>query len=113
MPTRVVNIFAESFDVYVGRRGKGQDGYFGNYVSTKADGPAGLDEYRKWFLAEVERNPTFRRRVLELRGKTLGCFCKPAPKARAGLPLEEDRRRWPCHGDVLATWLDAQPGGGS
>lgn len=30
MRTVVVNINKESFDVYIGRAGRGQDGYFGN-----------------------------------------------------------------------------------
>lgn len=28
--TKVVNIFHEKCDVYIGRKGKGEDGYFGN-----------------------------------------------------------------------------------
>ena len=42
--TRVVNIRKEAYDVYIGRAGKGQDGYFGNpfrlcllYTSDAAD----------------------------------------------------------------------------
>ena len=30
MQTVVVNIYKEQFDVYIGRAGRGQDGYFGN-----------------------------------------------------------------------------------
>ncbi|WNZ62248.1 DUF4326 domain-containing protein [Myxococcus sp. MxC21-1] len=31
--------------------------------------------------------------MLTLRGKRLGCWCKPGP----------------CHADILAEWVDAQP----
>jgi len=30
MKTVVVNIYQEQFDVYIGRAGRGEDGYFGN-----------------------------------------------------------------------------------
>ena len=35
--TRVVNIRKEAYDVYIGRAGKGQDGYFGNPFRLKQD----------------------------------------------------------------------------
>jgi hypothetical protein len=85
--TRVVNLRAEPFDVYVGRAGKGQDGYFGN--PHKRD--EGLGSFRSYFLTRLARDAEFKRRVEELRGKVLGCFCKPGP----------------CHGDVIVEWLDA------
>lgn len=93
--TTVVNIKSgESYDVYIGRAGHGEDGYFGNpfRLTTDASRASVLEQYRIWFLQRVATDREFRRRVLELRGKTLGCFCKP----RA------------CHGDVIAAWVDAQ-----
>lgn len=30
METRVVNIYKEKYDVYIGRAGRGENGYFGN-----------------------------------------------------------------------------------
>ncbi len=33
--TRVVNIRKKAYDVYIGRAGKGQDGYFGNPFRLK------------------------------------------------------------------------------
>lgn len=38
----------------------------------------------------------YRRRVHELQGKTLGCFCKPHP----------------CHGDIIKEYLDRMAGRG-
>lgn len=75
--------------VYIGREGHGFDGYFGNPVTigTRATKIAG---FRDYFLRRVERDLAFRARVEALRGKILLCFCKPMP----------------CHGDVIAEWLD-------
>lgn len=92
--TRVVNIRREPFDVYIGRAGKGQDGYFGNPFRLTQEDQRGatIVRYRAWFLDRIQKDPLFKRRILELKGKTLGCFCKPAA----------------CHGDVIVEWLEGQ-----
>lgn len=92
-PTRAVNLRREPYDVYIGRAGKGQDGYFGNPYRVEDWGRQALERFVVYFLARLARDPEFRQRVLELRGKALGCFCKPRD----------------CHGDVIARWVDAQP----
>jgi hypothetical protein len=90
--TRVVNIRHERCDVYIGRAGHGSDGYFGNPFRLEAGEPRGatIERYRKWFHERLETNHEFKRRIRELKDKTLGCFCKPAP----------------CHGDVIGEYLD-------
>ena len=88
--TTVVNLRLEPFDVYIGRPGRGHEGYFGNPIRERT--AAGMERFRDYFTKRVARDPEFRRRVLALRGKRLGCFCKPGP----------------CHGDVIATWVNAQ-----
>lgn len=97
MATTVVNLRREAFDVYIGRAGRGMTGYFGNPFKLASEDRRGatLDSYRTYFLTRVAVDLEFRRRVLDLRGKRLGCFCKPAA----------------CHGDVIAEWVDAQPAG--
>lgn len=92
--TTVVNLREEPYDVYIGRAGRGHDGYFGNKyrVGPHKHGEA-IELFRKDFLERVDAEPEFRRRVLALRGKRLGCFCKPNA----------------CHGDVIAQWVDSQP----
>lgn len=102
--TRVVNLRREPFDVYIGRAGHGQDGYFGNPIPVdfkrmKEPGYAEemLGRYRAHFIQRVERDADFRARVLELRGKVLGCFCK------------DTRGEGPCHGDIIAAWVDGRP----
>jgi hypothetical protein len=90
--TKVVNLRKEHYDVYIGRPGKGQDGYFGNpfRLAQSMNRGATIEGYRDYFYARLEKDPEFKRRVLELKGKRLGCFCKP----------------YPCHGDVIAEYLN-------
>lgn len=100
--TRVVNLRRESFDVYIGRGGHGQDGYFGNPFRLNAEASSevraeALSKFRTYFDERIRIDAEFRRRVEGLRGKRLGCFCKPKP----------------CHGDVYVEHLDSKiaPGG--
>ena len=89
--TRVVNLRQEGYDVYIGRAGRGQDGYFGNPFPLGRQGRgATIERYRGYFLNRLRTDERFARRVRELKGQTLGCFCKPHP----------------CHGDVIAEYLD-------
>lgn len=84
--TRVVNLKKEEYDVYIGRPGKGLNSEFGNpfpvpmYTIFKS-----LDLYEKYTRAKLEVDPLFKQRLLLLKGKKLGCFCKPNL----------------CHGDIL------------
>ncbi len=93
MQTRAVNIKREAYDVYIGRKGRGETGYFGNPFVLQAGEPRGstIARYKAWFLKRIEEDAEFRARVLALKGKRLGCFCKPAA----------------CHGDVMAEWIEA------
>lgn len=83
METKVVNLRKEPYDVYIGRGGK-----WGNPFRIGADGSRDdvIIAYAKWIstqqalLAEL---PT-------LKGKVLGCYCKPAA----------------CHGDVLVSLIE-------
>jgi hypothetical protein len=90
----VVNLRSDDYDVYIGRAGRGQDGYFGNPY-RRGDVPDVLGAFRAYFLDKIDTDPEFRKRVLGLRGKRLGCFCKPRP----------------CHGDIIAEWVNSHAGG--
>jgi hypothetical protein len=69
-------------------------GCFGNPYPVKTYGrDECLKRFEGYFTARVETDPAFRQAVLALRGKRLGCLCKPAP----------------CHGDIIKAWLDAHP----
>lgn len=89
----IVNINrTKKYDVYIGRAGKGLDGYFGNpfpLESFGGDRDACLAAYKTYFLDRVRKDEEFKRRVLALKGKTLGCFCAPDL----------------CHGEVIEEWL--------
>jgi len=98
--TKVVNLKKEPYDVYIGRFGHGQSGYFGNpielgkfcQVCKKIHYTAGstLDCYKEYFYNRLNTDKTFQAKVLALKGKTLGCFCKPKP----------------CHGDIIIEWIE-------
>ena len=94
----VVNLHHNEYDVYIGRAGRGEDGYFGNPFNFRATAAwphhdvaraGSLWEYRKYFLYRIETDPEFKERILALRGKRLGCFCKPKE----------------CHGAIIVEWL--------
>jgi hypothetical protein len=93
MTTTVINIRdRQPSDVYIGRAGKGKDGYFGNPFKLNPGESRGatIERFKVWFLDRLQIDPVFKQRVLQLRGKRLVCFCKPQP----------------CHGDVIANWLN-------
>ncbi len=101
MITRAVNLRTTKFDVYIGRAGKGQDGYFGNpFVVGRVcsrckklhgNGDSTLACYKAYMLERIAKDEEFKQRLLALKGKALGCFCKPAG----------------CHGDVIAEWVES------
>lgn len=95
--TQVVNLRTDRFDVYIGRTGHGRTGYFGNPFRVREHGQSALEQYRHYFAARILTDPEFKRRVLALEGKALGCFCKPGP----------------CHGDVIVEWLESKKSGGT
>jgi hypothetical protein len=91
----VVNLRREPYDVYIGRAGKGQDGYFGNPFPLKnysdpVERKRVLSDFTNWFNRRVSTDAVYAQRVLDLRGKRCGCFCKPLA----------------CHGDVLSLWVE-------
>ena len=96
--TTVVHCRQAPFDVYIGRPSKWGNpfSHLGEstapvYVRTRDDA---IKCYEEWIYGgqraiharlQLER-PTIEEIKQELRGKRLGCWCKP----------------FPCHGDVLA-----------
>jgi hypothetical protein len=82
--TKVVHCKKEKFDVYIGRPSK-----WGNRFEIDRDGNREevIEKYREW----IHTRPALMKQAKkELKGKVLGCWCKP--KA--------------CHGDVLAEIAD-------
>lgn len=85
--TTVVNKYKDKYDVYIGR-----GSLWGNpYVIGKHGSREFVIAcYKDWFLTKLAGDPKFREETHKLRGKVLGCFCKPKP----------------CHGDIIAKFLD-------
>ena len=85
MKTRAVNYNDEAYDVLIDRRTK-----WGNPFIIGRDGNRTevIDKYCQW----IRVNKELKGMLHELRGKRLGCCCKP--KA--------------CHGDVLVEMVEAQ-----
>jgi hypothetical protein len=77
-PTTVVNLKKDDYEVYIGRGGQ-----WGNPFIVGVDGTRSevIDKYRQW----IKTQPQLLAQLHILRGKRLGCFCKPLA----------------CHGDVL------------
>lgn len=92
MSTKVVNLYKEKYDVYIGRSGKGMDGYFGNPIKLNKNDERGstLEKYKEYFFNRLENDNEFKQKIHELKDKTLGCFCKPKP----------------CHGDIIVEYLN-------
>lgn len=98
--TTIVNIRHEFCDIYIGREGRGESGYFGNphvigyckICEAHHNRDQCIEAFKNSFLCRISTDPEFVRRVKELKGKRLGCFCKPLN----------------CHGDVYKEWLDNQ-----
>lgn len=87
----VVHVSYAPFDVYIGRavprRGLAASPWASPFkVGRDGDHALVVNRYRAWLLTR----PDLMARLGELRGKTLGCWCK--------VPGAEK----PCHGDVLA-----------
>ena len=80
--TRVVHCKREPYDVYIGRPSK-----WGNPFKIGVDGTREevIEKYRNY----IQNSPLLEY-IQELKGKTLGCYCKPAA----------------CHGDILAELVE-------
>jgi hypothetical protein len=91
--TRAVNLaWNVPGAVYMGRAGRGEDGYFGNRFAKNV--PGSLELFEDDFAERVAKDGVFRRRVFALEGKPLACpgNCKPGR----------------CHVDVYVAWIEAK-----
>ena len=83
--SRVVNRRFRPYDIYIGR-----PSIWGNPFVLDKDGSREevIEKYREW----IQQQPELMAALPKLRGKVLGCWCKPQS----------------CHGDVLVELLTAQ-----
>ena len=86
MMTTVHNKYKENYDIYIGR-----PTIFGNPYEIGKDGNREevVKKYREYFNNRIQSDKGFLKQVLTLKGKRLGCFCKPNE----------------CHGDVICEFL--------
>lgn len=90
--TTVVHCKKEPFDVYIGRPSKWgnpfthKPGTIAKYILPTRE--EAIAAYKKW-ITEGEGKQLLKD-LHELKGKTLGCWCKPQS----------------CHGDVLAELIN-------
>jgi hypothetical protein len=99
IPTRIINLKitkvsnkdnGDSYDVYIGRGTLWGNPYQMGKEGTRDEVIAKFAyDFEKRFLKLPEK---FDENIEKLRGKTLGCHCKPAA----------------CHGDVIANYLNSQ-----
>jgi hypothetical protein len=90
--TQVVNLRVEPFDVYIGRPSKWGNPY--THLHRKDTIHVSSPEeavriYEEWIKERMVAEPE-KYNLDELRGKVLGCYCRPAI----------------CHGDVLVKLCD-------
>ena len=80
--TKVVHCKKDLYDVYIGR-----PSIWGNPYRIGRDGTREevIEKYRKYIQSSSKIHL-----IEDLRGKTLGCWCKPNP----------------CHGDILVELLE-------
>jgi hypothetical protein len=105
--TRVVNIEHSAYDIYIGRAGHGEEGYFGNpYARGKTCSRCGhlhrtpsstLGCYSDYFYERLQADARFAARVASLKGKVLGCFCRPK-RGFSGRLL--------CHGQIIVAHIE-------
>lgn len=90
--TTVVNLHRNEYEQYIGRKGKGEDGYYGNpFDMRNFNREECLERYAEWFYHRIKTDYNFKVKILKLHGKVLGCFCKPND----------------CHGDIIAEYVNA------
>jgi hypothetical protein len=85
--TRVVNIRKEPYDVYIGR-----GSFWGNPFIIGIDGNRAevIEQYKEYIYTMWDTETLTDEEILKLKGKRLGCFCKPAH----------------CHGDILVQLVE-------
>lgn len=87
MKTKVVNIKKRTCEIYCGR-----GSIYGNPFKIGRDGDRKqvISKYREYFYKRLT-DSKFRDSILSLKGKILGCYCKPLD----------------CHLDVIVEYLES------
>ena len=56
-----------------------------------------ISAYKEWFYEQITHSAKFQDAVDELKGKTLGCWCRPQ---------EGFKGRLLCHGQIIIAYLE-------
>ena len=102
MLTRIVHCQKDRYDVYIGRsmpRYRLTQSIFHNPFRIGPDGDRNevLAKYRVHATKLIDTNPLFKKGVMNLRGRTMGCWCCKTPVTTIRPPDEQI-----CHGEILA-----------
>ncbi len=109
--TSVVNQATDTYEIYIGRRSNprvhmltegvrpGEEGWLGNphpigmcdLCSKEHTRKECIEAFRADFHRKIRTDPSFRRSLPALKGKSLGCYCKPLA----------------CHGDVIRAFIES------
>ena len=85
--TTVCNKTTDRYDVNIGR-----PSIYGNPYKIGKDGTRKdvVEKFRQYFYKRITWDDEYLNSILLLKGKRLGCFCKPND----------------CHGDVICEYLN-------
>ena len=83
---KIVHCKKDTYDEYIGR-----PSILGNPFIIGKDGTRKevIDKFRIYFAKRIENDPAFKKYVNSLKGKVLGCWCRP----------------YTCHGDIVLNYL--------
>ncbi len=110
--TTIVNLANDAYDEYIGRGIEyhthmnaegikpGENGWLGNphpigwcdICSEYHTRIECIKKFKQDFYNKIDADPEFRKSVLTIKGKRLGCYCKPKE----------------CHGDVIKEWIESE-----
>jgi len=89
---QVVNKYKDNYDIYIGR-----GSVWGNpfEITETTNRSQAIAKYKKYLWLQIKLQNITVEQLLSLKGKKLGCFCKPQS----------------CHGDVIVgavEWAETQ-----
>ncbi|MBC3936745.1 DUF4326 domain-containing protein [Undibacterium sp. CY7W] len=87
----------EEFDIYIGRGTPWGNPFPIGKGGTGDDRATVIEKYRQHFKENVLTDPKMVNAILGLKGTRLGCHCSPLP----------------CHGDIIAEFLNTYEHGNS
>lgn len=96
--TNVINIKHQKTWRQDGVEYIGRGSIFGNPYMIGKDGTRDIviKKYTEWFYEKIQEL-SFHKSVLNLKDKTLGCYCRPSDGFQGQLL---------CHGQIIAAYLD-------